>query len=347
VPDDLLLKDFQPRSELLVEQHPVERAKFPAIDAHNHLGLWGGDTAAAIAQKVAEMDAAGIRATMDLDGGRLRPLGEQLARLKGAHPDRFYVLSALPWQEEVEAGGDFGQRLASRLEQDIRQGADGLKIFKSLGLGVRGRDGKYILPDDPRIAAVFATCGELKAPCLYHVADPIAFFKPLDRFNERWEELTEHPNWHVYGDAFPSYAQLMESQEKLLEQHPATTFQAAHLASTAEDLAYAAQLLDRYPNLNMDLSERIAELGRQPYTARRFLIKYADRILYGTDKPIDRHAHRLYCRFLETFDEYFPYSPRPTPPQGRWQICGVGLPDEVLRKIYYRNAQRLYGKQPR
>jgi predicted TIM-barrel fold metal-dependent hydrolase len=347
VPDDLLLKDFQPRAELLVDQHPVERAKFPAIDAHNHLGLWGGDTPEAIAQKVAEMDAAGVRATMDLDGGRLRPLGEELARLKGAHPGRFYVLCALPWQEEVDAGGDFGQRLAGRLEQEVRQGADGLKIFKSLGLGVRDREGNFILPDDARIAAVFAKCAELKVPCLYHVADPIAFFKPLDRHNERWEELVEHPNWHVYGNDYPSYARLMESQERLLAQHPETTFQSAHLASTSENLAYAAELLDRYPNLNMDISERIAELGRQPYTARRFLIKYADRILYGTDKPIHRDAHRLYFRFLETFDEYFPYSPRATPPQGRWMIYGVGLPDDALKKIYYRNAERLYGKKPR
>ncbi len=339
--ENLLLKDFLPRTQLVVEQHSVERAKFPAIDAHNHLGNLSAEE---IAAAVAEMDAANVQATLDLDGGSVRPIQQELQLVKQAHGGRFYVLSVLPWREEIEAGGDFGERLARRLEADIRLGADGLKIFKSLGLRLRDKDGKFVLPHDQRIGAVFAKCAELKVPCLYHIADPVAFFAPLDQHNERWEELSEHPNWLFGGERSPSYGELMESQERLLEQNPQTTFQSAHLASTPENLGYAAQLLDRYPNLNMDISARIAELGRQPRAAREFLIKYADRILYGTDQPINRQAHQVYFRFLETFDEYFAYSTKLTPPQGRWMIYGVGLPDAVLKRIYCGNAQRLYGK---
>jgi hypothetical protein len=293
------------------------------------------------------MDAAGIRASLDLDGNRTRPLAEETRLLKKAHPGRFYVLTILPWQAEIDKGGDFGGRLAAALKQAHGEGADGLKVNKELGLRFRDKAGKLVMPHDERIGAVFAACAELKLPCLYHIADPVAFFKPLDRTNERYEELAAHPNWHFYGPQYPPFKELMESQERLLGQNPGTVFQSAHVASCAEDLTYVGGLLERYPNLNIDIGDRLAELGRQPYTARKFLIKYANRVVYGTDRPIEAARHRLYFRFLETQDEYFPYSPEETPPQGRWAVYGVCLPDDVLEKIYHKNAERIYGAKPR
>ena len=344
---DLPLVDFLPKSELVLEDHTPQRAKFPVIDAHNHLGLWGGKTPAEIAEKVAAMDAVGIKATLSLDGNRGKPLAEDMRLLKQARPGRFYVLTILPWQDEFDKGGDFGARLAARLAEAREQGADGLKINKELGLRFRDKADKLVMPHDPRIGAVFAKCAELKIPCLYHIADPVAFFKPLSATNERYEEIAAHPTWHFYGPQFPSFMEVMESQEKLLEQNPNTVFQSAHIASYAENLAWVGGLLDRCPNLNVDIGDRLAELGRQPYTARKFLIKYADRIVYGTDQPIRPAVHRLYFRFFETWDEYFPYSPTEPPPQGRWMVYGVALPDDVIEKIYHKNAERIYGVKPR
>ncbi|HUU10775.1 MAG TPA: amidohydrolase family protein [Phycisphaerae bacterium] len=232
----------------------------------------------------------------------------------------------------------------STLRRAVGEGARGLKIFKELGLRHRDDAGRLVLPHDPRIGDVFAACADLKVPCLYHVADPRAFFRPLDGFNERWEELRARPEWHFFGPEFPSYEQLMESQERLIEAHPGTLFQAAHVASASEDLGYVRRLLDRYPNLNVDISARIAELGRQPYTARRFFVEYADRILYATDQTPVASVQRVHMRLLETRDEYFPYHPGDEQGQGRWRIYGLGLPDDVLEKVYFRNAERLYGR---
>jgi len=340
-PEDLRLSEFRPRSELVVDAHPVERARFPAIDAHNHLGYCR--TPDDVARAVAEMDAAGVKAMIDLDGNVFRPLADELRLVRDAHPGRFCVLTALPWQDEMAEGGDFGARLAARLRQAVREGARGLKIFKELGLRHRDAAGRTIMPHDERLAAVFAACGDLGVPCLYHVADPRAFFRPLDRFNERYEELLAHPDWHFYGGDFPTYEALMESQERLLEAHPGTTFQSAHVASASEDLGYVRRLLERYPNLHVDISARLAELGRQPYTARRLFLDFPDRILYATDLTPRADVQRTYMRLLETRDEHFPYYPGDEQGQGRWRIYGLGLPDEVLRKVYSENAERLYG----
>jgi predicted TIM-barrel fold metal-dependent hydrolase len=219
--------------------------------------------------------------------------------------------------------------------------ASGLKVFKSLGLGYRNPDGSLIQVDDPRWDAIWTACGELGLPVLIHTADPKAFFLPIDETNERWEELKRHPEWSFYGEGFPAYEEVIRQFLNVVERHPHTTFIGAHVASSAEDLASVERWLDKYPNLNVDIAARIAELGRQPYTARKFFVKYADRILFGTDGP--RVAERLgyHWRFLESLDEYFPYAENAFPPQGFWRIYGVGLPDDVLRKVYYENAERL------
>jgi len=339
----LLLEEYLPHPELVVPEHPVAKAKFPAIDVHNHLGRWVGKGAEEVARRVEEMDACNLKACFDLDGSRGAPLGESIQLLKETYPGRFYVLTVLSWEEAAKSGKKVGETLARELAEAVEEGADGLKIHKSLGLRVRGLDGKLLMPDDPSLGPLFVKCAKLKVPCLFHVADPIAFFKPLDRYNERWEELANHPDWHFVGGDLPGFQMLMESQERLLEQHPDTLFQSAHVASASEDLGYVSTLLDRYPNLHVDMSARIAELGRQPYTAREFFLKYPDRILYGTDVALTAEWQRIYMRFLETFDEHFAYGLGEVPDQGRWRICGIGLPDEVLKKVYYENAERLYG----
>ena len=176
---------------------------------------------------------------------------------------------------------------------------------------------------------------------LIHTADPPAFFLPIDETNERWEELKRHPEWSFHGPGFPAYEELIKQFLSVVARHPRTTFIGAHVASSAEDLTSVGRWLDAYPNLYVDIAARIAELGRQPYTARRFFLKYADRVLFGTDGP--RVVERLgyHWRFLETGDEYFRYAETPFPPQGFWNIYGVDLPDDVLRKVYNETAARL------
>ena len=178
-------------------------------------------------------------------------------------------------------------------------------------------------------------------PVLIHTADPVAFFRPIDRFNERWEELHRHPEWSFAGEEFPSHDELLAARNRVIARHTQTTFIGAHVANYPENLAEVARWLDKYPNLHVEIAARIAELGRQPFTAREFFLKYSDRILFGTDGPRPPGRLRPHWRLLETRDEYFTYAENQYPPQGLWNIYGLGLPDEVLRKVYYENAARL------
>jgi predicted TIM-barrel fold metal-dependent hydrolase len=133
----------------------------------------------------------------------------------------------------------------------------------------------------------------------------------------------------------------MDALQNMVARHPQTTFVGAHVGCYAENLGWVGQMLDRCPNFYVDISARIGELGRQPYTARRFFIQYADRILFGTDQSASVEMYRLHYRFLETDDEYFNYGLGEIPGQGRWQIYGLFLPDDVLEKVYFRNAERV------
>jgi len=339
--DVLLVEDFLPQSQLVVPEHHVPRAKFPAIDAHNHLGQWGGRWAVEDVEALIErMDRCNIKAIVNLDGGTGDQLKRNLERYKEPYPDRFAVLMTPDWTLCARPGWE--EELPRQLEEAISAGADGMKIFKELGLRIRDERGELLRVDDERLDPLWAKAGELGVPVLYHIADPVAFFTPLDRFNERWDELHQHPDWSFYHPQYPTFMELMEQQANLLTKHPEVTFQSAHVASYAENLQWVGQLLDAHPNLYVDISERIAELGRQPYTAREWFIKYQDRILFGTDRPPLGPWYEIYFRFLETFDEYFPHGPEQPPRQGRWNIYGVGLPDEVLEKIYHENAEKIY-----
>jgi predicted TIM-barrel fold metal-dependent hydrolase len=337
---ELKLKDWQPRSMLKVTATEVTRAKFPVIDVHNHLG---GGAATLTPQRVAhylqEMDAAGVQTVVNLDGGWGQRLEETLSALDRAHPGRFLTFALIDFSGIDKPG--WTDREAKRLEAGFKAGAKGLKIHKSLGLGVRDSQGKLVAVDDPRIDPLWEICGTYGRPVVIHTGDPGAFFTPLDANNERWHELNVHPEWLFYGKDFPARAELHAQRLRVIARHPKTTFLCAHMANDGEDLATVGAWLDQYPNMIVDIDARIAELGRQPYTARRFLIKHQDRVLFGTDTPPRREAYRMYFRFLETDDEYFDPSGGHHV-QGFWMIYGVALPDDVLTKLYNGNARRLF-----
>ena len=335
-----LHQDYRPRSMLQTAGHPVERARFPVADVHCH---WNAEVEPAAL--VADMDRLEIAYAVNLSGGWGDSLVAMLERYQRFAPDRFEILVNVDSSEVDEPG--FGSKWAGVLEEASAQGAAGLKIFKSLGLTIKDDTGQVVAIDDPRLDPIWAKCGELGMPVLIHAADPLAFFEPIDRFNERLMQLGRHPDWSFHGPQFPDREEVLEQRNRVLAKHPGTRFIGAHLGGYAEDLAALERTLDAHPNLVVDITGRVAELGRQPYTARRFFLKYADRILFGTDRYPGRPSqprHRVYFRFLETDDEYFEYHEHDFPPTGEWRIHGIFLPDDVLKKVYHQNANELFRK---
>ncbi len=340
----MLLRDFHPQSKLVTRTTHIDRPRFPAIDAHNHLGadFGGGWDQKPLSELLDLLDKAGIVKYVDLDGGwGENILNAHLDHFKQPAPERFQVFGGVDWTQWPERGAAFPEWAAGRLRMQKERGAQGLKIWKGLGLTVRDTQGRLVDVDDPRLVPIWETAGELRLPVLIHVADPVAFFDPLDATNERWEELCAHPDWAFTSPPFPPFLHIMNGLANLVARHPDTTFIGAHVGCYAENLGWVGALLDRCPNFYVDISDRIGELGRQPYTARRFFLQYADRILFGSDLGPQPEVYHLIYRFLETDDEYFNYSPEPIPPQGRWHIYGLHLPDDVLEKVYFRNAARI------
>lgn len=336
---ELKLRDWQPRSMLVTKTTVVEKPRFPVIDAHNHLGAGKGRlTPATVERYLREMDAAGVRTVVNLDGGWGDRFTETLAALDEAHPGRFLTFALVNFDGIDDA--DWSTRETQRLEEGFKAGAKGLKFHKTFGLSHRYKNGKLVTVDDPKLDPIWEACARHKRPVVIHIADPAAFFTPLDRFNERWHELNEHPGWLFFGERFPKRQDLLDQLHRVIAKHPQTTFINTHFGNNAEDLAAVADKLDRYPNMYVDLSARISELGRQPYTARRFFLKYQDRILFSTDTTPRSEAYRMYYRFLETDDEYFDCSGGHHR-QGFWNIYGIYLPDEVLDKVYRKNAERV------
>ena len=342
---ELKLRDWQPRSMLIAKATNVSRPAFPVIDVHNHLG--GGKatlTPERVKRYLAEMDAAGVRAVVNLDGGWGERLKETILALDNAHPGRFLTYALIEFSGIDESS--WSNREAARLRESFQAGAKGLKFHKSLGLGVRYKDGHFLPVDDPKLDPIWEICAAFKRPVEIHTGDPGAFFTPLDRFSERWHELNQHPEWLFHGKDYPKRADLHAQRMRVIARHPNTTFICAHMANDGEDLAEVGRWLDAYPNMYVDIDARISELGRQPYSARRFFLKYQDRIMFGTDTVPNREAYRIYYRFLETDDEYFdPAGGHHR--QGFWMIYGVFLPSNVLEKLYVKNAERLlFGLNP-
>lgn len=339
---------------LAAEEHLVARARYPVIDAHTHVGRVfrseGGQEQ--LDRIVAWMDELNIQTLVNLTGGYGESLEQTVAGFK-ARPSRFLTCTEPAWDRIREP--DYPAWQAAELERAKEAGAVGVKVLKSLGLYLRenGEEGPLINVDDPRFDPMWEAAGKLDLPIFIHTADPDAFFTPIDRFNERWEELANHPDWSFYGKDYPLKAELLAARNRVIERHPDTTFVCLHVANHPENLDEISSWLDRYPNMFVEIGARLGELGRQPHRVSKFFNDYQDRILFGTDATPDGSSvpqqdlslemYRIYFRFLETMDEYFDYAPSPVPPQGRWKIYGIGLPDEILKKVYHDNAAGILG----
>lgn len=360
-PGALKLADYRPTSMLHLRETRVQRARYPVIDIHTHITesnrsvngvcLAGERNFYAPAEEVLPvMERKNIRSMVNLTGGFGAGLAKTVATYDKSFRDRFYTFTEPCYARFMEPG--YPQIQAQAIEQAHRDGARGLKILKTLGLYLRENitTGALVKIDDPRFDPMWEACGQLKMPVAIHISDPVAFFTPTDRFNERYEELSNHPEWSFAGSNYPSNAELLEARNRMIGRHPNTRFIVLHVGNFAENLENVGQAMDRLPNMNVDIAARVGELGRQPRAARAFFEKYQDRILFGTDAtPHVRNLpqqlfgdelYEIYFRFLETDDEYFDYAPAPVPPQGRWRISGIDLPDAILRKVYNQNAAR-------
>jgi predicted TIM-barrel fold metal-dependent hydrolase len=348
-PDDIFLKDFRPKPALVVPSSRCEQPRFPVVDAHIHLssefgGRWRDKP---IEVLIDTMDRAHVTMMVDLDGGWGEDiLDANLAYFKARYSDRFVHFAGVNWQQWPIYGDEFVDYAVTRLQAQVARGAGGLKIWKPFGLHVKDQHGNLVNVDDERLMPLWEAAADLNIPVLMHVADPVAFFDPIDTHNERWEELHQHPDWQFTSPPFPRFMSIMEGFANLVRRHKNTRFIGAHVGCYAENLGWVAALLDECPNFYVDISARLGELGRQPYSARRFFLKYADRILFGTDADGHVSTYQHYYRVLETDDEYFNYDTHDPPRQGRWHIYGLYLPDDVLAKVYAQNARRLLGLIP-
>jgi predicted TIM-barrel fold metal-dependent hydrolase len=338
----LLLKDYDPKSMLHVPGHEVPRAKFPVIDVHNHVNDAGGVHGEDIppAEVVRRMDATNVKKIVILTGMWGDKLQGVIDKMVKPYPDRFMVFAQMDWSKINDA--NFSQEMIQQLDDAVRRGARGLKILKDLGLGVRDSSGKLIPVDDPRMDPVWEECGRLGIPVAIHTSDPEAFFTPTDKNNERYEELMSNPSWSFYGPKFPSKQTLLDQEHHVFAKHPHTTFIALHVANWPENLDAVSSWLDKYPNMYVEFGAREAELGRQPRRARKFFLDYQDRIMFGTDSEPEEAMYANYFRWLETPDEYFEYAGYPG--QGRWEIYGMELPDNVLEKVYNKNAEKIFAQ---
>ncbi len=337
------LARYAPQSTLSLPAHRVQRASVPAVDAHNHLGRWlhpnQGWMAPDVGQLLRVMDAANLQAVVNLDGRWAAELDDNLDRYDRAHPGRFATFCHVDW---TACATDRFDAVAADLARSLDQGAAGLKVWKDLGRSVRDARGQLVLPGDPRLAALWETAADAGIPVLIHTADPVAHFQPVNRHNERLEELRRFPGASWRRGDLPDHRTLMASFEQLVATHPRTTFIAAHVAGWAENLQWVQGILDRYPNVHVDISARVGDLGRQPRAATGLLAGHSDRVLFGTDVyPVRPKEIEIYFRFLETEDERFPYSTDDPPRRGRWDISGVGLDAATLAAIYRDNALRL------
>lgn len=327
-------EDYDPPSSLVVPEHRITRAKFPFVDIHNHqysmptMNLNG---------LISEMDKMNMAVMTNLSGrgrGSTEHIENSIKNVKDHYPKRFLIFTNVDFSGIDDA--DWTKRTVKQLEEDVKRGASGLKIFKSLGMFDKDSKGNRIRIDDPRIDPVWAKCGELGIPVLIHSADPKQFWQPIDNQNERWLELKTHPGRRHDNDPV-SWETIINEQHNIFKKHPKTNFINAHMGWYASDLKKLGELMDLYPNMYTEIGAIIAELGRQPRAAKAFMEKYQDRVLFGKDSWVPSE-YETYFRVLESEDEYFPYHKRY---HAFWRMYGLGLSDKVLKKIYYKNALKL------
>lgn len=327
----LSVEEWEPRSTLVVEEHPVPRAKFPVIDVHSHHR--SNTSPERLKQILGEMDELNLGVLVNLSGGSGARLRQTVDTFHKAYPKRFAVFANLDFSG-IDAP-DWGEREAKQLAEEVKYGAQGLKFFKNFGMDVKYANGERVHVDDPKLDPVFEVCAREGIPVLIHVAEPAEFFKPFDRFNPRWLELKTHPGRKRPPE--PSFETLIAERDRLVKRHPKVNFIYAHMGWHGNDLKRLGKLFDENPNLYVDVAAVLYELGRVPFSGRAFMIKYADRILFGKDsyRP---EEYPYYWRVFETRDEFFDYYRRY---HANWQLYGLDLPDDVLEKLYYKNALRL------
>lgn len=332
--------DYRPRSTIVTRETPVPRAAFPVVDVHGHAR--GLANPGQIDAMIRELDALNIRVYIAADNVTGEPLQRTLAAIAASpHRDRFRVMAGVDLRN---VGPGSGERAARQLEADIRAGAIGVgEISKGFGLTQVKADGTLLRIDDPELDPVWETLARLRVPAFIHTAEPQEFFQPIDFENERWLELALFRDRRNFGPGKVTFEELMTQRDNLFRKHPNTTFIAAHFGWHANDLARAARLLDANPNVMLEVGAILYDLGRQPRGAREFLIRYQDRVLFGKDS-FQPSEYPYYWRVFETGDEYFDYY---RDYHATWKLYGMDLPDEVLRKLYYENALRLFPGLPR
>src|SRR6185503_258703 len=324
-------ESYNPPSTLVVPEHKLTKAKFPFIDVHNHQDMPGMD----LKTLTTEMDKLNMKVMVNLSGRNGDRLKQAIKNVKDHFPRRFIVFANVDFNGI--GNNNWGENAAKQLEEDVKNGANGLKVFKNLGFSVKDISGKRVTIDDPRLEPVWKKAGELKIPVLIHTADPKSFWDPMDANNERWLELATHPN-RKRSDTDPApWDTLIAEQHRMFKNNPGTTFIAAHFGWYPNDLPKLGQLLNEMPNVMVEFGAVIAELGRQPRMAKKFFTKYQDRILFGKDSWVPEE-YATYFRVLETEDEYFPYHKKY---HAFWALYGMGLPDAILKKVYYKNALRI------
>jgi predicted TIM-barrel fold metal-dependent hydrolase len=328
------IREYKPRSTLVVPAHPVPKAKFPVVDIHSHHPT--PMTPGYYETVVKSMDAVGLQVLVNLSGGSGTRLRDGLDAIrKSPFPDRMVLFANVDFRD---VGPGFGAKAASTLEADIKAGAKGLKIFKNLGLTARKSDGTRLKVDDPELDPIWAMCASLNVPVLIHVADPSEFFQPLDYSNERWLEMALFRDRRYTDRArFPTFEELSTERDRMVAKHPKTKFILAHMGWHANDLGRLARMMDAMPNVFPEVAAVLYDLGRQPRAARELFIKYQDRLLFGKDS-FQPDEFPYYWRVFETGDEYFDYY---RDYHAFWKLYGLELPDTVLKKVYYGNALRV------
>lgn len=327
-------EEYEPRSTLVVPEHPVRRARYPFIDVHSHQRA-AQMTPEQVDELAAAMDGLNMAVMVNLSGGSGETFRKGWENLSSRHARRFVQFANVDFEKIAEPG--FGERAAAQLAADVKNGARGLKVFKNLGMFLKDADGRRVRTDDPRLDPIWARCGELGIPVLIHTGEPVAFWQPLDKHNERWLELKQFPGRRRDTPDFASFEETMGEQHAMIRRHPGTVFISAHLSWLGNDLARLGRLMDEMPNLHTEIGAVLHELGRQPRMAREFLIRHQDRVLFGKDIWAPEEYH-TYFRTLETADEYFPYYRKR---HAFWRLYGLDLPEEVLKKLYYKNALRI------
>jgi len=333
--------EYKPQSTLVVPEHEVPRAKFPAVDFHGHPPALNNPNT--IQSVVTAMDELNLQVMVQARGSSGASLTRQIQAVRAAGmQDRFVFFTTVDLRS---VGPGSGTRIASQLEEDVTAGAVGIgEINKGFGLSTRKTDGSRLQMDDPELDVVWQTAGRLGIPVFIHTGDPAEFFEPLDFENERWLEMALFPNRRFNDRArFPEFDELMDERDRMLERHPNTTWVLAHMSWYTQDLGRLGELFDRFPNVYAEVGAVLYDLGRQPRFERDFFIKYQDRILFGKDS-FQPDEYPYYWRVFETEDEYFDYY---RDYHAFWKLYGMGLPDEVLRKVYYENALRIIPDMPR